>query len=305
MVSIKDRFKEFTANEYYSLVDDSLVSELFIGLDDKGRKTIKLRAPFEPQKIIGTTGIDIRQYKNYNYGTIQFSLCNEGMSSLFYLFCEDLVKVLSKILDVTLSYQAVVNRFFQWKKMFNNGNMKKLTESEIMGLIGEILLLKDLLFEKYGEHKALKGWSGQELTHKDFSYENIWYESKAIIKSGTTLKISSIEQLTSNVNGILGVHILEKMSSVFNGITLNQLINDVYEQMEGLEDKDMFMNKVAIQGFVFDEYYDDFVYALCDFKSFIVNDSFPKLTRNVLSNAIVKVQYELSVKDILEFEIRG
>jgi hypothetical protein len=35
---------------------------------------------------------------------------------------------------------------------------KLLSESEIMGLIGELLFLRDFLFEKYGKGEALSGW---------------------------------------------------------------------------------------------------------------------------------------------------
>ncbi len=65
---------------------------------------------------------------------------------------------------------------------------KMLSESEIMGLMGELLFLRDFLFEKYGKGEALKSWSGQELTHKDFSYNNKWYEVKAIHSGKTQLR---------------------------------------------------------------------------------------------------------------------
>ena len=53
--------------------------------------------------------------------------------------------------------------------MFVSSKNNFLTEPEIMGLIGEILFLRGNLAERIGLSNALLSWSGQELTHKDFS----------------------------------------------------------------------------------------------------------------------------------------
>src|SRR5699024_8133412 len=92
-------------------------------------------------------------------------------------------------------YTAIVNRYFQWKKMFVSSKGNLLTEPEIMGLIGEILYLKGTLAERIGLYNALKSWSGQELTHKDFSFDDTWVEVKTVRSGGQTVKISSLEQL--------------------------------------------------------------------------------------------------------------
>ena len=67
--------------------------------------------------------------------------------------------------------------------MFINAKRDLLSEFQILGLMGEILFLREFLIPKYGEKMALLGWSGQELTHKDFSYANEWYEIKTILDS--------------------------------------------------------------------------------------------------------------------------
>lgn len=93
-----------------------------------------------------------------------------------------------------------------------------------MGLIGELLFLKDQLSKSIGFSEALKSWSGQELTHKDFSYGDTWTEVKTIRRSSQSVRISSLEQLDSEYDGELAVYALEKMSPEYKGITLNKLI---------------------------------------------------------------------------------
>jgi hypothetical protein len=304
MVNIKEKFKEFQNKSFYSRIDALHPLELLIGLDEKGQKSIKLRAEFVPKQIKGTAAIEVKQYKKESYSTLVFSLVDNEIASLFYLFCEDIVESTREIKDVNLGYQSLINRFFQWKKLFNTNKKNILTEPEIMGLIGELYFLSTELFDKYGQRGALMGWSGQELTHKDFSYDNDWYEVKTINKSSQTVKISSIEQLCSNTEGSLIVILFEKMSQAFNGLSLNSYIKKIYDSIQIDEDKELFLNKVAIQGFSFNDEYDKFVYAYCETKKFLVGDEFPRLTKENISSIIVKAQYELSLKDLIKYELK-
>ena len=215
MINIRERFNELTERGYFLKADANCNLDWYIGLDDQGRKSIKFRAKFSPKSIIGTNSIIVNQYRNENYNTIIFSLGDNEVSGLFYKFCEDLMEISININETDVYYTHIINRFLLWKKMFLKSRNEFLTEPEIMGLIGEILFLKENLFELYGKHQALLSWSGQELTHKDFSNDINWYEVKTMHRGSLTVKISSIEQLESDKLGELVVYSLEKMSPVF------------------------------------------------------------------------------------------
>ena len=304
MIDIRQKFSEFNRPEYFSRINSVHILELHLGLDEKGRKAIELRYPFVPRKVSGTSAIEVNQYKKEKYNTIRFSLIDEEISGLFYKFCEDLIEQTRDLKEASAGYQAIINRFFQWKKMFVSSKNNFLTEPEIMGLIGEILFLRGNLAERIGLSNALLSWSGQELTHKDFSYENMWFEAKAISRGAQSVRISSLEQLESDNDGELVVHSLEKMSTAYNGITLNKLILETRNMFTSNEDKDNFMSKVALQGYEYNNYYDDFVYEISNFKRYIVNSDFPKLTPKSLPAAIRKAMYEISLVDIASFEIK-
>ena len=304
MADIKERFNKFNNANLFSRVDNIHPLNLHIGLDEKGRKAIELRAKFKPRKVVGTSSIEVNQYRKDEYGTIRFSLTDEEVSGLFYKFCEDLVEQTRDLRDVSEGYTAIVSRFFQWKKMFVSPKHAFLTEPEIMGLIGEILYMRDVLSKDIGLSKALSSWSGQELTHKDFSYDNTWTEVKTISKASQFVKISSLEQLESDNEGELAVYALEKMSPAYNGISLNKLVLQTRNMFVISDDKDLFLSKVAIQGYEYNNYYDEFVYELSSFRKYKVDNSFPKLTSSNVPAAIRKASYELALLDIEHFEIK-
>ena len=202
-MTLKERFDTFTTPDFYSRVDSEHILELYIGLDEKGRRSMELRSAFNPRKVRGTSAIEVNQYENQKYKTIRFSLTDEEISGLFYTFCEDLIEQTRNLPDKTGGYNAIVVRFHQWKKMFISSKKDFLNEPQIMGLIGELLFLKDQLSKSIGFSEALKSWSGQELTHKDFSYGDTWTEVKTIRRSSQSVRISSLEQLDSEYDGEL------------------------------------------------------------------------------------------------------
>ncbi|SFW22729.1 PD-(D/E)XK motif protein [Ruminococcus flavefaciens] len=303
-MTLKERFDTFSVPEYYSRVDTDHILELYIGLDEKGRKSIELRSAFNPRKVKGTSAIEVNQYDNQKYKTIRFSLTDEEISGLFYTFCDDLIEQTRELTDEKGGYNAIVVRFHQWKKMFVSSKKDFLNEAQIMGLIGELLFLRDQLSKRIGLPEALRSWSGQELTHKDFSYGDTWTEVKTIRRSSLTVHISSLEQLDSEHDGELAVYALEKMSTEYNGITLNKLIVDIRNRFSDSDDRDLFMSKVALQGYEYHNYYDDFVFELIYSKNFRVNDTFPKLIPGDVPEAILKATYDIDLNKITDFEIK-
>lgn len=303
-MDIRSQFSAFSRPEYFSRIDDEHILDLHIGLDEKGRKSIELRSMFKPVKVTGTSAIDVTQYTKPEYNTIRFSLKDDDMSGLFYKFCDDIIEQTKDLKNEKDGYKAITTRFFQWKKMFVLSKNIFLTEPEIMGMIGEILFLRGPLADEIGLSEALKSWSGQELTHKDFSCSDKWYEVKTISRGNTTVRISSLEQLDSDKNGELIVYSLEKMSPAYNGISLNKLILETRQMFLSADDADTFLAKVAMQGYEYNNYYDEFVFEVSGLTRYKVTDQFPKLTHANVPKEITKANYDLALAEIMSFSTK-
>ena len=220
------------------------------------------------------------------------------------MFCDDMIDHTRELKDKSDGYISVVNRYHLWKKMFLNNKNQCLPESEIMGLIGELLYLSGPLAERIGLHDALYSWSGQELTHKDFSFEDNWVEVKTISRGKSSVKISSMEQLESDTDGELAVFSLEKMSENYSGITLNNLATRIKNSFTDISDETKFMAQLAMNGFALNDYYDHFVYEQSDFRRYKVTEGFPRITPADMPKAITKVSYEISLTELSEYEIK-
>ena len=299
----RERFKEFTDPSYYQRVDDSHPMDIYIGRNSNYNYAIEIRGKFKYKSLKSSTFIRNRyfQYEGDDRHVLEISLTDDSLFENFCILCEDLVDSSSLGSNDEDCFTCIVNCYYRWRKLFQN-KTRLLDESHIMGLIGELSFLKDYLFENLDYSTAINSWSGWDMTHKDFSYDSLWYEIKAISKGKSSVKISSIEQLTSDHLGFLVVFKLERMSTSFDGISLNRLVTSILDMLSDDEQKEEFLSKLAEVNFSFSSDYDAFVYSIYEVNSYIVEEDFPLLNRNDIPSAIIKAQYELNLADIEEFK---
>lgn len=288
---IKEKIQSVELPSQYVRVSVDHPLELYLGKNEKGYLTLRFNGYFIPTKVIGTNLIEVKQVKTSKYNSILFSYLSEDNFTLFYHFCEDMITETENYKGDE-GYKEIVNRFNQWKKMFTRNN-KILTENEVLGLLGELLFLKNIAIPTYGSTDGLNSWSGPEPTHKDFSYKNEWYEIKSINTFKNSVPISSLEQLDSELEGHLVVYSFEKMSPSFAGISLNKLVSEIMRDLAFDTDKDIFLAKLKQVGYAYNEIYDNYVFNLIKKDSYLVNNEFPRIKADDLQKGIIKVQYEI------------
>ena len=294
---IYEKFREGFPCGFYQRVGKNRVVSFYIGKDYEGRFSFEFRGLYKPFRIPSSDVIIVSQTKSDEGYSLSFSLEKSDLLEYFCTFCEDLIVSCECIKDDITAYKILYNRFMSWKKLFkpNNGNM---TEIEIMGLIGELLFLRNYMIPHFGIQKSLDSWMGPEKTHKDFSTNNIWFEIKTINSGKESVRISSLEQLDSEINGYLVVYVLEKMSPSYAGLSLNAIVDDLLVQIVPHIQKDLFISKLELYGYDFSLDYNNYVYSQTGIMTFLVNDTFPCLKRDNVPTSITKVQYDLALSEI-------
>lgn len=276
---------------------------IYVGRDEYGRYSFDFRGKFKISKTRGSEIISVSHINCNDDIFLRFSLEKPSLLEYFCTFCEDLMASCTTINNNEVAYHTLRTRYFSWKQLFkpNHGN---LSEIEIMGLIGELLFLRGVMIPDKGLEKALESWTGPEKTHKDFSFNEEWYEIKTITAGKETVHISSVEQLDSDVCGSLVVYALEKMSTSYNGLTLNTLVNNIIASINSNVQKDYFLAKLGLYGFDFSPENDNYVYDLRSMNIYKVEgDSFPRIMREKMPEAISKIQYDIVLSNIEKFKI--
>lgn len=298
---IYDTFSSgFRPGQYIRLGDNTILS-LYLGKDDKGNYAFEFRGKYSPIKISSSDVILVKQLKSADNYILQFSLDNNELLEYFCTFCEDLFDSTKAIKDDEIAYKMLSERYFSWKKLFRP-HAGSMSDSEIVGLLGELLFMDETMIPQYGVQATLSSWTGPEKTHKDFSKDDVWYEVKTINSGKSTVRISSLEQLDSDIDGYLVVYDLEKMSPSFNGLKLNQLVQKLLHKM-GSANREEFISKLSLYNYDFSPNYDNFVYSVVGCSMYLVKEGFPRLKRSDIPMEINKVQYDINLSELDDYKL--
>ena len=302
---IYNKFQQDFPSRHFIRFGDNRHISLYIGRDDDARYSFDFRGKYQPVKISSSDVIAVEQYKEGELLTLRFSLENNDLLEYFCTFCQDLLESVRVTNDDESAYHTLRSRYYSWRQLFRPDNAR-MTESEMMGLIGELLFLRDYMIQEKGIDVALDSWMGPEKTHKDFSDQKDWFEIKTISFGKESVRISSIEQLDSDVDGTLVVYELEKMSPSYEGIKLNQLVNNIMALLTNSSQRETFMAKLQLFNFDFSTEYDAVVFVLRNRDMYKVDtENFPRLHRIMLPTAISRVQYELLLSEIEPFKLNS
>ena len=296
-------FREEFPSRHFIRFGDNRHLSIYIGRDDDARYSFDFRGKYKPVRITSSDVIAVEQYKQGDLLTLRFSLENSDLLEYFCTFCQDLMDSVRVTSDDEAAYQTLRSRYYSWRQLFRPDNAR-MTEAEIMGLIGELLFLKDYMIPERGIDVALDSWMGPEKTHKDFSDQQDWFEIKTISFGKESVRISSVEQLDSDIDGTLVIYELEKMSPSFDGIKLNQLANNIIASLQSASQREVFIDKLQLFGFDFSNEYDNLVFALRgEHKYKVDTNNFPRIHRDMLPDAIARVQYDLLLTEIEPFKL--
>jgi hypothetical protein len=304
MNSLTDRIQsllEEGGNESFNRYDAEHPFDVYLGRDSKGRKSLALVMDAKRERIISSKTIDVQFYKREdNKLMLCFSLEDDELKGIFYKFCEDIIES-TRLHQKENSFVPAIDRWNTWVQFFSKSTLP-LSENEILGLIGEIYFLQNVMIKAYGQDVALESYIGTDLAHKDFEVKNTWYEVKSIHNGVRAVKISSIEQLDSDIDGKLIVLTFDQGTPSYEGnITLNKLIAGF---RSGLDRKWqlLFDQKMRKARYIEDERYDDYNHIFVGLDAYSVSSSFPKLTKAGLPHGISKASYEIDISSIQEFK---
>lgn len=302
---LESKFKLGKEKQGFILINQNSNISIFVGYIDKN-PTMVISGKGNPKNVDSSKYISVKLFKkSVNEIRIAFTLLDLNMYNIFLKFCSD---VIERTNDINKDYnlEFIIRLWNDWRLVFKKASNNLLSENEIVGLLGELIFLKEYAIPNWGEKIAIESWMGPEKLHKDFELEKTWYEIKVTKSSSLTVKISSLEQLESNIEGHLVIINLDKTSPTnLNKININKYIQYIKDEINDFNIKLRFLDKLNHIGYYMDEEYDKYNYKLNLKKLYRVTNSFPKIRREDLRDGIVKLSYEILISSIEEYLEEG
>ena len=299
------KFSNQSGSNAFLRIDNTHMLDVYVGFDTNSNYSIMLISDIEPTKLVSSAIITIEafQRKDLRWSTVM-SLVQTQYLDLFYQVCYDLIES-SRVHQSSITGQSFFfERYKKWQNLLKRNRKGLLSNQEIKGLIGELYFLKNILFKNLSYIDAIESWTGPEKLKQDFILEDIWFEIKSTTSSSSSVRISSIEQLDIKKSGYLVVLELDKTSSLdHEKITLNMMYEEICSLLDTEQIRVDFDNKLFDFGYINRKEYDNETYRFININYYIVNESFPRLSKEKIPSEIIEALYELSLSGIERYRI--
>lgn len=301
MKSSRELFGVLSTIDSFQRVDPDHLLDLYCGYDQMHRCTLLLISPVEPKSLISSKVIDVTVGKRTTDGrwALSFSLIDNSFKDLFFQFCDDMIVASQALKDPANGPEFICTRYISWQEMLSASRGDLLSKSEIKGLIGEMVFLRDVLIPQYGKEMSLQAWMGPKMADQDFVFPDTWYEIKATTSDAEQVWVSSIEQLDCTAVGTLAVLSLDQTSAVDEQrVTANRLFWELIGRMETDALKAVFSNLLLKMGFYPRPEYDEYIYRLYGIRQYHVDRDFPCLRRANVPAGVVNATWLLALPAI-------
>ncbi|WP_046899419.1 PD-(D/E)XK motif protein [Gluconobacter oxydans] len=193
--------------------------------------------------------------------------------------------------------RLILRRLADWHIMLRRRHESLLTTEEIIGLVGELLFLRDQVMPRRGVSGGVAAWRGAYRDKQDFALGACQIEVKTQLStSDHRLLISSEAQLDTARSRLLLCHqavALEPGGG--SAISLNALIDDLAQQVTAAGPLVLEQFETALEACCYTrrEEYDEPEWLLIDRRLFEVRDDFPRLTPTMLPAGVHAVSYAI------------
>lgn len=294
---------QLNTNEFHLVrIDDSSIVPSYCGIDEGGRLFLAFRTKKRPHiPELKTSAFDSqisqRPDKTWLY---MLRLVENKLISVFETLCIDLVNEVS----ITEKEEAAINllkkRVRSWEKLFAASFDGLLNRSQVIGLIGELTLLLDLIgSRKLSQASALAAWQGPYGSDQDFIMVDSAIETKTIRDDLNEVGISNIEQLNTDRFPQLQLVVYRYRDVApedTSAISLNVLADKVASKFSHdpilLHEFKTLMLEV---GYVYQESYDQLAISIVNKDAYAITDNFPRLTPSMLIKGVTEVKYQISL----------
>ena len=151
----------------------------------------------------------------------------------------------------------------------------------------------------------INAWKTHKDASRDFLFDDSWSEVKTIESTKDYITISSIEQLDHDSSGNLVVFKLDRTETTdIIGISLNDLVENVRNRL-GFQAVTEFNQKLLSKGYTYNEQYDLLLFLFKGVSCYRIDDDFPCITRELLSPAIIRADYDIRLSQIERWRING
>lgn len=285
----------------YKVVFHNHPYEWYLGWDTSHHKELvfisnysaKLKTNKFSSQLLGCT-----EKKMNGKFNLYFTLLDDTVFEEYLVLCKDLIQVSAEETSEQDALRSILERFRHWKAMLER---KSNSADEFKGVLGELMMIKELVDQGFEVKEVLNSWSGPEYLEQDFSFPNTWFEVKAVGSNAMIVKISSAGQLDHPGEGWLYVFGIDSADPTDNDSTSvksfseklkNTIMNNDVEARTLFDDK---LSQYGYSGMCLDDFY---WFKLSSLRKYLIENDFPRLSHDIKRSEMKSIRYDLILSAI-------
>jgi len=279
---------------------------LYIGFEQNNDISTEKLPKFRGLEISLIT-TSIGQFKNIDF--LKFTQSIPDSDNIFELVISDICDKVIRLQNKSTLKETLNKVLNEWKLFFEKQDNELLSVAAQTGLVGELLFLKDYLFQKYSLSESLLFWSGSDKTNHDFQIFRDAIEIKTTTgKQHKKFIVSSERQLDNT--GLDHLYLALFSLNLHNDMpdkTLPAHISEIYLL---LQDDPVatfqFQIKITKYGYnaLFEQNYTT-GFSLSDVKFFEIMEGFPRILQKDISDGIGDLKYSVMMAACMSYEIKS
>lgn len=298
------------------LVDPSSPVRVFLGIDSTVAQLgvllpVHRRLVPAQRDLPSGAGFAVRPHAIMGDGKDVVNLgvfCTDAAcEDIFLHFMDDLVSHLLAELTEEGGTRTFLARVGLWQRFFIGGGGDYLSDEAQIGLIAELLQLRDLLIPTVGPSAAVDAWKGPEGSPQDFVLPPCALEVKCSrSKAGGRISISNEQQLDERPFP----HLVLTHVAVSAGGGVNPSLGDIVAEVRALLATTglplgVFNDRLLSAGWI-DAHagrYSETRYLVRDVRYFEVRDDFPRIRPGDHHLGVVDITYRIDPSALAPFEV--
>ena len=227
------------------------------------------------------------------------ALTEPTFRDVFRALCTDLVSSLSGLTNLDHAAGEFSRRLKRWQRFLQSHGAGGLSEAACLGLVGELVVLRELLMGASDPARAVEAWTGPDGEARDFTLPEGDIEVKATGNpSPSEIGISSLQQLDTQTGRRLIVFHIVALRNPSAGMTLPELVEDVAELSS--DAIALFRDRLLTAGYLEEHsgLYHLPRYQIAAQEAYEVASDFPTLTSANVPAGVTRAAYEVSLSAI-------
>lgn len=306
MMTFNELIEKWEAMPVYGnaflLIDSSHRIDINIGYEELNQKTLLIQNSGIVAELPSSKSIEASNYQ-FADGTwvLSFRLVQSDNEEVFLRFCWDIIESSRDVSENIIDF--IVGRYLKWQRLMEYKRPNILPAASQKGLMGEMMFLTECT-KTMGAQKALESWCGPEGADQDFIYDDTWAEIKATTLASKTISISSLEQLDIGIDGSLVLYRLDKTTeSDTSGFALADMVQNTRTLFStNLKCKELFELRLFQYGYKDLPEYGKQKYRFCGAEEYLVDKTFPRLTKGNIAYQITSANYTIDLASIVLFK---